>query len=104
MPSNLEFRVEFTPIAREDIRAITQWYRNELEGLEGRFLNNLEAAISLLQGNPKLYPVSFGSIRSALMRRFPYRIYYFLEADVIFVLGVIHTKRSPKLIRRRRRN
>lgn len=103
MPSSLDFKIEFTPQASEDIRTIALWYRNELEGLDNRFLSSLEAALNSLRSNPKLYPVSFSSIRAALMHRFPYRIYYYLEVDVIFILGVIHTKRSPKLIRRRRR-
>ena len=104
MPSNLEYKVEFTPPAREDVRGITGWYRSELEGLENRFLLSLESALVILQTSPKLYPVVFRSIRSALLRKFPYRIYYFIEVDVIFILGIIHTKRSPKLIRRRKRN
>jgi hypothetical protein len=82
MPSNLDFKIHFLPVAREDIRKISLWYRNELEGLEKRFLFSLDAALQSLKKNPLLYPVNFSSIRAVLMHRFPYRIYYFIENDL----------------------
>lgn len=100
MPSNLD--IEFIPIAREDIRNIALWYRNELEGLDKRFIFSLEATLKSIHNNPELYPIQFNSIRAALMHRFPYRIYYVIEKDNIFVIGIIHTKRSPRHIKRRK--
>jgi toxin ParE1/3/4 len=103
MPKSLEYVLEYTPQARDDIREIVLWYRNELEGLEDRFLLSLEASTNSLIKTPFAYQVNFKSIRSILLKRFPYRLYYFVEEDSIIVLGVIHSKRNPKLIRKRSR-
>jgi plasmid stabilization system protein ParE len=101
MPKSLEFVLEFSSQAREDVREVVLWYRNEQEGLEDRFLFSLKASTDSLIKNPLIYQVNFLSIRSMLMKRFPYRIYYSIEDDMVLILGVIHTKRSPKLIRKR---
>jgi toxin ParE1/3/4 len=101
MPKNRNYLLEFTPEAREDIREIVVWYRNELNGLEDRFLVSLKNSTNSLKENPFIYQVNFGSIRSILLQRFPYRVYYFVEENSIKVLGIVHPKRSPKLIRKR---
>ena len=101
MPENLEYVLEFTAKARDDIREIVWWYRNEQEGLEERFLLSLKASTDSLLKNPQIYQINFQSIRSLLLKRFPYRLYYFIENSSIVVLGVIHTKRNSKLIRKR---
>jgi toxin ParE1/3/4 len=101
MRKNHDYVVEFTSQAREDIREIALWYRNEMEGLEDRFLVNFKLSIDTISQNPTTYRINFGKIRSVLLNRFPYRVYYFLEETTIKVLGVIHLKRSPKYIRKR---
>jgi Plasmid stabilisation system protein. len=101
MSESLRYVLEFTPQAREDIREIVLWYRNEVEGLEERFLLNLEVSINSLIKNPFIYQINFETIRAVLISKFPYRLHYIVEGNSIKVLGVIHVKRSPKLIRRR---
>jgi plasmid stabilization system protein ParE len=34
-------------------------------------------------------------VRRALVRRFPYAVYYVAEPDQISILAVIHTRRHP---------
>ena len=86
MPKSPEYVLEFTSAAREDVREVVLWYRNEQEGLEERFLLSLKASADSLVKNPLIYQVNFQSIRSLLLKRFPYRIYYFIEENSIVVL------------------
>lgn len=79
MPKNLEYVLEYTATAREDVREIVLWYRNEQEGLEDRFLLSLKASTDSLVKSPLIHQVNFHSIRSVLVRRFPYRLYYSIE-------------------------
>ncbi len=101
MQKSLDFVLEFTPQAREDIREIVLWYRNEVEGLQDRFLLSLKSSVDLLLDNPLAFQVNFSSIRSILLYRFPYRLYYFIDGISIRILGIIHIKRNPKFIRKR---
>lgn len=58
----MSYGIQYTEIAREDVREIVLWYRNEQDGLEKRFLLSLEAAISSLSKNPLINEVNFGVI------------------------------------------
>ena len=101
MQKSRDYVVEFTVVAREDVREIVWWYRNEREGLEDRFLFSLKVSLNELGANPLIHPIQFQDIRAVLLKRFPYKVYYTLLESNVIILGVIHTKRSPKLIRKR---
>lgn len=101
MPKNPEYLLDFIPQAREDVREIVVWYRSEMKGLEDRFLLSLKNSTNFLQRNPFIYQINFDSIRSLLLQRFPYRVYYFDEANMVKIIGVVHTKRNEKYIRKR---
>ena len=45
--------------------------------------------------HPESGPVTLGSIRRRLVRRFPYAILYTIEADHILIIAVMHGHREP---------
>lgn len=38
----------------------------------------------------------YPSVRRALMRRFPFAVFYTADEDLLLVLRVIHTSQSPR--------
>ncbi len=69
-------------------------------GLE--FLEELRAAYTRIITRPLGYQdVGLGT-RRALLRRFPYAVYYVIGNDVIVVLAVLHASRDPAEWQRRR--
>ena len=40
-------------------------------------------------------------VRSVLLERFPYRVYYHVDADDLFVIALLHGRRRPGLYRGR---
>jgi plasmid stabilization system protein ParE len=46
---------------------------------------------------PETHAKVYQDVRRALVRRFPYSIYYRFRADRIVVLAVFHNKRDPKV-------
>ncbi|MFC1835322.1 hypothetical protein ACFL2Q_11400 [Thermodesulfobacteriota bacterium] len=48
-----------------------------------------------------MHPVVFSGYRRALMRRFPYTVFYDYEEDRLTVYGVFHTSRDPNKWRKR---
>ncbi len=84
------------PEAEKDLTEAYQWYEERLEGLGQGFLVCVDAAISLIKRNPKLFSVVHGdNIRRALIHRFPYGIFYVLEEARIVVLAIFHASRNP---------
>jgi plasmid stabilization system protein ParE len=45
---------------------------------------------------------SSSGIRRALLRRFPYAVYFAVERDVVVILAVLHVSRDPAEWQRRR--
>ncbi|MDL1975564.1 MAG: type II toxin-antitoxin system RelE/ParE family toxin [Deltaproteobacteria bacterium] len=84
------------PIALKEIEEAWQWYESRREGLGNDFVLCVEESLEKISRNPKLYPTVHKEIRRALIRRFPYGIFYFIEKNKIVVVGVFHGSRNPK--------
>jgi plasmid stabilization system protein ParE len=78
-----------------DIEATFHWYENEQPGLGRDFLDELRATYDRIVKGPLKYQELRSSIRRALVRRFPYAVYFAVEDDVIVVLAVLHASRDP---------
>jgi toxin ParE1/3/4 len=52
--------------------------------------------------NPYLYPVVHRDTRRALIRRFPFAIFYRIEPDALVIIAVMHGSRHPKRWRMRK--
>jgi plasmid stabilization system protein ParE len=88
--------VYLRPQAEADIDEAAIWYEGQRTGLGQEFLDEVLAIFNALSKNPALYPVVHRRIRRALMRRFPFGIYFLAEADYIVVVAVMHGSRSPR--------
>jgi plasmid stabilization system protein ParE len=45
---------------------------------------------------PERFPVVRGTCRRALLRRFPYAVYFVPTAEVIQVIACLHASRNPQ--------
>jgi plasmid stabilization system protein ParE len=64
----------------------------------------LTTAIGSLRRDPEAYQLVDSTMRRALLRRFPYAIFFEVGATEIVVYGVFHGARDPQSWRRRRRD
>ena len=88
-------RVRFRLEAARDVEGARGWYDEQRGGLGDAFAASLEDVIRLIAEFPEAFPEIAVSHRRALLHRFPYAVYYRLEAQVIDVLACLHTSRSP---------
>ncbi len=96
------YKLIITPFAEEDAKDAASWYNEKREGLGNEFLLALEAALNAIQRKPNHYQVVFKGLKRALTVRFPYGIFFTVEEDVIYVLAIVHTTRSPKVWKKRK--
>lgn len=96
------YRLVSEPGADLDVEATFQWYENELPGLGLEFLDELRSAYDRIVQGPLNYQDLRSGIRRTLLRRFPYAVYFAVEADVIVVLAVLHAHRDPAEWQKRR--
>lgn len=85
----------FLPEAEEDIRAARSWYAGEAFGLGEAFLTALGRCLDRIREQPRGFPRVDGEIRRALVRPFPYGVFYLDGADAILVLACMHASRAP---------
>lgn len=67
-----------------------------MAGLGSEFLLCIDAVFSAVLRGPERFPRVHRVVRRALMRRFPYEVFFVEDAERVVVLSVFHAKRNPK--------
>jgi plasmid stabilization system protein ParE len=88
--------VSFTAEASDDVTSAYAWYEEREIGLGEEFLRSIAASIALVCRQPALYPVALDNLRRAILRRFPYEIFYAVEDNVLAVYAVFHCSQDPE--------
>jgi hypothetical protein len=66
----------FTQAARSELIAAQDWYEGEVTGLGRRFRQAIDALTERMTANPWQFPTVFKNVRRALLRRFPYSLFF----------------------------
>ena len=98
-----QYRIVITEIAEIYILIGKNWYNSQQNILGDEFITEVENKIKVIQSNPYLFSIIKKNIRKALLKRFPFGIYYFVIDDVINIFAVIHFSRNPKIWKHRLR-
>ena len=88
-------RLVLRPPAEAELLDARDWYEEQRPGLGGAFATEVDMVFARIVQAPLAYPRVQGETRCALVRRFPYAIYFHATSDEIVVLGVIHGRRHP---------
>lgn len=88
-------RLFFSPEADQDVAEIYWWYEYQRLGLGEEFFRSLEAALDIIRRLPELRAPVFRNYRRALLRRFPYCVFYKFDGATITVAFLSHTARDP---------
>ena len=97
----MTYTVVVRPLAERDILEAKTWYDLRRPGLGGEFLDAFAELQSLLEQTPTIYPVVHRGVRRAVLRRFPYLVYFVVRGQKVFVVACLHGARDPRLARRR---
>ena len=97
-----QYRLLSEPPADLDVEAAFEWYEHERAGLGLEFLDELRATYNRIAAGPFKYQELRGGIRRALLRRFPYAVYFAIDGDIVVVVAVLHASRDPAEWQRRR--
>lgn len=95
-------RVLLRVAAARDIEEAFLWYESQRRGLGEEFLSAVQAAVDGIAGNPRAFAVIHRDTRRALLRRFPYGVFYRVLDSVVVVVACFHAKRHPRRWRSRR--
>jgi toxin ParE1/3/4 len=82
--------------AEADLAYARKWYDQQRAGLGDEFILCVDAAFERIRRMPEVNPILHKGVRRALVRRFPYGVFYRFEVDYISVLAVMHNRRDPR--------
>jgi plasmid stabilization system protein ParE len=85
-----------TPEAEEDLAEAKATYERKREGLGEGFILCVEAALDHIRRVPTAATEVYPGVRRAVVRRFPYGVFYRVDSDQIAVLAVYLSKRDPR--------
>jgi plasmid stabilization system protein ParE len=89
------------PEAELDLVEAYVWYEDRRTGLGEEFLGSVDACVQRICRNPEAFEVVHESYRRALVRRFPYAVFFDHDNELVTIYCVFHTVRDPEKWRQR---
>jgi plasmid stabilization system protein ParE len=80
----------------EELKEIYTWYENQKLGLGDDFLGCVDHTLERICQMPESYPIVYRDIRRAMVRRFPYAVFYRVISSRIIVTAIFHGRRVPQ--------
>ena len=88
--------------AAAEIESAYRWYERERFGLGEEFLEAVNHMKAVIAADPDRFPAVHRDIRRAVLGRFPYSMFYTVEAEHVIVIACFRSRRNPKVWRSRR--
>jgi len=89
--------VRISPEAEADLTEAREWYSHQRKDLDFEFMQCIDEALALVIRHPNSFPMVYRTLRRAVVRRFPFALFYEVAADEIQVTAVFHSRRNPEM-------
>lgn len=83
--------------AERDIEEGAFWYEQQRAGLGVEFVLELDVVLERVETVPRQFPEIEPRVRRALLRRFPYAVYFVIDEEAVGVFAVLHQSRDPEI-------
>ncbi|MDE3143748.1 MAG: hypothetical protein KGL19_06320 [Bacteroidota bacterium] len=97
----MAFKIIIKPIVFLDAEEAILYYENQSSGLGKKFYDQFLLSLNNIQLNPFTHSFVKEPVRRCMVIKFPYKIYYLVYQETIFILGISHAKRSNAFIKKR---
>ncbi len=91
----------FHPEAQDELIEAAIWYDDRRDGLGDDFVDAVSAQVDSICRMPELFPIVHEDVRQAILRRFPYVVYFRLVGERVLIVSVFHASRDPESLRSR---
>jgi len=95
------FKLIIKPIVFVDVDEAVDYYENKVGGLGKRFYNNFLSSVGTIHDKPFIHSYIKDPVRRCRIDAFPYKIFYLVSDENIFIIGVTHAKRSNAFVKKR---
>jgi plasmid stabilization system protein ParE len=93
----VNFSLEFSPEALEEIRHIIRYYNDVSPKLGNVFKRNLLASLKSVKGHPTYNSFRYDEVRFACVKKFPYAAHYTIDETkkVVKIQAVLSFSQNP---------
>jgi len=89
----MQFR--FVPEAETELAEACIWYGLQRDGLDVELMQRIDKTLQRISNAPRRFPRVHRQLRRAIVRQFPFGIFYKVTKDEILVFAVFHSRRDP---------
>ena len=89
--------VRLLPEAKAEFDTAADWYEQQRVSLGVDFIAKVREVLRRIAANPRIHATTFGDVRKAVVRRFPYVVLYRDDTVEVVVVAVFHSSRDPKV-------
>ena len=89
------FEIIFRKRASSELDKAFIFYENEKVGLGSEFIEELDEYLDEFETRPKSFRVIAKNYRVAVMQRFPFVIFFFIDKQKVVIVNIFHTSRRP---------
>jgi toxin ParE1/3/4 len=89
------------PEAEADLAEAFVYYESCQVGLGDAFLTSVKSSLDIALKQPDLYPRLYKNLHRVLTHRFPFGVFYLIDANQLIVIACLHVRRSPNAWRDR---
>ena len=97
----MAFKIKIKPIVYFDLEEAISWYEGEQKGLGERFFRSFSRAIEKIKKSPNFYLTVIPGVKRVLLKKFPYKIFYTITENTLFIIGLTHEKRGNAFVKKR---
>lgn len=91
----MKYRVSISEIADLQIEEFELYLESQKPGLADRFTDRLFELFQKLEENPHTWQKINAEIRRAILKGFPYNIFYEIIDSKVIILAIIHQAADP---------
>lgn len=81
--------------AQREFEESKEYYKLQQRSLGARFEKEFKEVIARIKQYPEAWPLERDGIRRCIFHKFPYKVLYHIDDDVIIILAVANMHREP---------
>ena len=89
-------QIRFRPEAEIELAEARLWYSLQREGLDVALTKRVDETLTAIAAAPRSYSIVYRNLRRAVLRQFPFAIFYEASESEIVVFAVYHSSRDPE--------
>ncbi len=93
--------IHLHPDAEIEFKESVIWYQKQQAGTDLEFVRCIDEAVQKIKRNPRQFPKVYKNLRRVVVKKFPFIILYDFSETEIKIYAVFHSKRNPRIFKRR---